>query len=147
VRLQWILGPVEAENPGPAGNTEIVRRSIAAYNRRDLEALRELNHPDVELDWSASRGLRARAYEGIENVLRFYGDFFDTFEEIHIEPERLIPWGDLVVVPNTARLRGRDGIETVARSALVFEVQGGQIAGIRLYQTADEALQAAGLAE
>ena len=135
------------ENPGPGRNAEIVRRSIAAYNRRDLEALRELNHPELELDWSASRGLRARRFEGVENVLRFYKDFFDTFDEIRLDPERLIPSGDLVVVPNTARMRGRDGVETVARSALVFEVKGGRIAAIRLFQTADEALEAAGLSE
>jgi ketosteroid isomerase-like protein len=38
-------------------NVEVVQRSIAAYNRRDCEAMRELGHPDQELDWSASLGL------------------------------------------------------------------------------------------
>jgi ketosteroid isomerase-like protein len=126
-------------------NVELVRRSIAAYNRRDFEALRTLNSPDVEVDWSASRGLQAGVYQGIEAVFRFYRNFLELFEEVNIEPERFIESADSVVVPNSAQIRGRDGIETVARSALVFELRGGQITRICLYQETREALEAAGL--
>ena len=126
-------------------NVEVVRGSIAAYNRRDFEAMRAVTHPDVELDWSASRGLGARVYQGQGQVFRFYRDFLGTFQEVVIEPERFIESGDSVVVPNSAQLRGRDGIETVARSAFVFEVRGGLIARIRLYQETREALEAVGL--
>jgi hypothetical protein len=43
--------------------------------------------------------------------------------------------------------QGRDGIETAARSTLVFDVRGSRIAHIRLFQTQDEALNSAGLRE
>ena len=128
-------------------NVELVRRAIAAYNQRDFEAMRALNHPDVELDWSASRGLEAGVYRGWEEVMRFYKNFLGTFEEVVIEPGRFIESGDSVVVPNTAQVRGRDGIETLARSAFVFEVRGGRLARIRLYQETREALEAAALRE
>jgi ketosteroid isomerase-like protein len=128
-------------------NVEIVQRSIAAYNRRDFEALRELSRPELEVDWSASRGLEAGVYRGLEEVLRFYQDFLDTFEQVDVEPNRFIKSADSVVVPNTAYVRGRDGIETVARSALIFEVRGGLVARICLYQEMREALEAAGLSE
>src|SRR5947208_12409342 len=108
-------------------NVEVVRRSIDAYNRRDLEAVRRLNSPDIEVDWSASRGLAANVYRGRDEVMRFYQDFLEVFD-VNIEPEGFIASGDLVVVPNTSRNRGRDGIETSARSALLFEVRGGRIA-------------------
>ena len=52
-------------------NVEIVQRHTAAYNRRDVEALRELSHRGMEVDWSASRGLEAGVYRGLEEVLRF----------------------------------------------------------------------------
>ena len=126
---------------------EVVRRAIAAYNRRDFEAMGALNHPDVEVDWSASRGLQAGVYQGWEAVMRFYQNFLETFQEVAIEPDRLIESGDSVVVPNSARVRGRDGIETVARSALVFEVRGGRLARICLYQETHQALEAVGLSE
>jgi ketosteroid isomerase-like protein len=126
-------------------NVDVVRRAIAAYNQRDFEAIRALNHADVQLDWSASRGLDAGVYRGVDDVVRFYRNFLEMFEEVRIEPDRFIDSGDLVVVPNFAQVRGRDGIETFARSALVFEVRGSLVARIVLYQETQDALEAAGL--
>ena len=132
---------------GSQEKVEIVRRSIAAYNRRDYEGLRRLNHPEVQLDWSASRGLEAGVYQGLEVVMGYYRNFLETFERVVIEPDRFIESSDSVVVPNTAHLRGRDGIKTVARSALLFEVRRGLITRIRLYQETHEAFEAVGLGE
>ncbi len=128
-------------------NVEVARRAIAAYNRRDFEAMKGLNHPDVELDWSASHGLGAGVYQGHEAVFGFYRDFLGTFESVTIEPERFIESEDSIVVPNTTQTRGRDGMETVARSAFVFELRSGLIARIRLFQETSDALKAAGLSE
>ena len=128
-------------------NVEIVKRSIAAYNRRDVEAMRELGHPDIELDWSRSLGLEARVYRGREQVLRFYENYLETFKEVDLQPERFIESGDWVVVPNTSLMRGRDGIQTVARATFAYEVHGGLITRQCLYQETQEALEAAGLSE
>ena len=128
-------------------NVELVRSAIAAYNQRDFEAMRALNQPDVQVDWSASRGLEAGVYQGWEEVMRLYQSFFEMFEEVTLEPERFIESGDSVVVPNSARVRGRDGIQTVARSTFVFEVRGGRVARVCLYQETHEALEAVGLSE
>ncbi len=128
-------------------NVEIVKRVIAAYNRRDYETMRELGHPDVELDWSRSLGLEARVYQGREQTLSFYEHYLDTFEEVDVQPDRFIESGNWVVVPNTTYMRGRDGIETVARSAFTFEVHGGLITRHCLYQETQEALEAVGLTE
>jgi ketosteroid isomerase-like protein len=126
---------------------DVVRRAIDAYNRRDFEAIRALNHPDVEVDWSASRGLVAGIYRGADEVIAFMRDFLETFEYVRMDADRYVESGELVVVPNTTHIRGRDGIETVARSALFFELRDGRVARIRLYQETTEALEAAGLAE
>jgi ketosteroid isomerase-like protein len=128
-------------------NVGIVRAALDAYTRRDFVGMRALNHSDMELDWSASRGLLAGVYRGLDEVFGLYRDYFATFEEVVVEPERFIESGDSVIVPNTAQVRGRDGIETVARSALVFEVRDGLIGRICLYQEAREALEAFGLSE
>jgi ketosteroid isomerase-like protein len=128
-------------------NIDVVRRSIEAYNKRDFEALELINDPDVELDWSASHGFQAGVYRGWEEVMGFYRNFLGTFEKVEVEPEHFVEAGDLVVVPNSAQVQGRDGIETTAHSALVFEVRGGRIARICLYQETGEALEAAGVEE
>ena len=45
-------------------NAEIARQSLDAYSWRDIEALRALNHPDMELDWSASPGFAVPRVRG-----------------------------------------------------------------------------------
>jgi ketosteroid isomerase-like protein len=106
-----------------------------------------LIHPEVEVDWSASRGLEPRTYRGKDEVTGFSQDLFDSFERINLKPDRFIDAGGSIVVPHSAEMRGRHGIDTVARSALVFEVRGGRVARICLYQETAEALEAVGLRE
>ena len=125
---------------------ELIRRAFDAFNRRDLEAIRALHHRDVRVDWSASRGLEAGVYTGLSEVLGFFRTFFDTFDAIHVEADEFIESGELIVVPNCAHLRGRDGIETIARSTFVFEVRAGRVASLCLYQERADALRALDLA-
>jgi ketosteroid isomerase-like protein len=128
-------------------NVDVAQRCIDAYNGRDLEALRALNDPDLEVDWSASRGVEAGVYRGIDAALRFYQGYFDAFEEIIIEPDRFMDAGESVVIPNVSRSRGREGIEVLARSAIVITVRGRKVTRLCLYQETEEALKAVGLAE
>jgi ketosteroid isomerase-like protein len=128
-------------------NVELVRRVFDAFNRRERDTLRALHHPDIEVDWSASPGPESRIYRGGEQVRDFYEDFLDMFERVHLLPERFIDAGDSVVVPNSAELSGRDGIQTVARSTWVFEVRGGRIVRVRFYRQTADALEAVGLRE
>jgi ketosteroid isomerase-like protein len=121
---------------------EVIRRAIDAFNRRDLEAIRALHHNDVRMDWSASRGLEAGVYTGLSEVIRFFSTFFDMFDAIRVEAEEFIESGELIVVPNCAHMRGRDGIETIARSTFLFEVRDGRVASLCLYQETSDALRA-----
>jgi ketosteroid isomerase-like protein len=128
-------------------NIEIVTRSLDAYSRRDVELLRALTDPDVELDWSASHGFQAGVYKGFDTALGFYTEYFEVFDEIAIDIDGVTAVDDSVVVSNVARQRGRDGIEVTARSAFVFTVRDARIFRICLYQELDEALRAVGLEE
>jgi ketosteroid isomerase-like protein len=128
-------------------NVKLVRKTLDAYARRDVDALRKLADPDVELDWSASRAWLAGVYRGFNETLRFYEDYFEAFDEIVIEPDRFIDLGDSVVVPNVAHQLGRHGNEVSARSTLVFTVRNGKLRRICLYQETEQALEAVRLAE
>lgn len=128
-------------------NLEIVRQALDAYARRDIATLRALNDPEMELDWSASRGWLAGVYRGFDDALRFYEGYFEAFEEIVFELDRILAAGESVVVPNVARQRGRDGIEVSARSVLVFTLRERKIVRICLYQAESQALKDVGLAE
>jgi ketosteroid isomerase-like protein len=51
----------------------------------------------------------------------------------------------VVVVENVTYLRGRDGIEVQARSAWLTTIRDGETTSLTMYQTKQEALEAAGL--
>jgi ketosteroid isomerase-like protein len=128
-------------------NLEIVRRAIEALNRRDLTTLVALNRPDGELDWSRARGPLKGVYRGRSGLETFLDEFWSTFENVELETHGFTQAGSDVVVPNTAHLRGRDGIEVTARSTFVYTVEGGQISCLRMFQERAEALEAVGLSE
>ena len=69
------------------------------------------------------------------------------FEVHEFEAHDFIEIGEHVVVPVTTRIRGRDGIEVTADTASLYTVRGDRVARIAMYQTLEEALQAAELSE
>jgi len=126
---------------------ETVRRHFEAWNRRDLTAWLALFPSDAEIDWSRSRGPLKGVYRGHGRLKTFWAEFWSTFEDVQVEIHDLTEVGSEVVVPNTAHMRGREGIEVIARSSFVLTVQNGQITRFRLFQERAEALEAAGLRE
>ncbi len=115
-----------------ARERRLVRRHVDAYNRRDLAAMRTLNHPEIEVDWSASPGPHAGVYRGIDAVIGFYREWYSMFEHIEVELGELRAYGGIVLAPNVAAMRGRDGIEVIARSVLEFTVRNGEVVRVRL---------------
>jgi ketosteroid isomerase-like protein len=128
-------------------NVEIVRQAIECFNRGDLDAAARYSDPEVEVDWSRSRGLEAGIYCGRQAARDFWNTFLDMFHQITVIPDEFIEVRDHVVVPNSTLLCGRDGIEVVARSATVVTVRHGRIVEWTLYQEKAEALEAVGLRE
>jgi ketosteroid isomerase-like protein len=124
---------------------ELAKRCLDAYSRRDIDALRALNDPAVEVDWTASRGIEAGVYRGFDAVLRFYTGYFEAFEEIVFEQVGFIDAGDSVVIPNVARTRGREGIEVVTRGTFVITFHNQRVIRVCLHEDTDEALEAVGL--
>jgi ketosteroid isomerase-like protein len=126
-------------------NVEIVRAHIKAWNRRDLTTWLATFASHGEIDWLRSRGPLKGVYRGPGELETFWNEFFSTLEETQLEAHDFTEAGSEVVVPNTAHLRGREGIRVIARSALVFTVEKGRVARIRMFQERAEALEAAGL--
>jgi ketosteroid isomerase-like protein len=128
-------------------NVEVVRRHSEAWNRRDLMTLFSLWRSDAEIDWSRSRGPLKGVYRGHRELETFWSEFWSTFEVVELELSDFRQTGPYVVASNTAHMRGRDGVEVIARSTSVFTVENGQIARSRMFQERAEALEAAGLRE
>ena len=131
------------------GNVEIVRQVTDAYNRRDLDGIVENWAPDAVVDWSSSRGPDAGVYRGRDEIRAFVQRFLEAWDEVRIElvddPAEIE--NDLLIAENVTFMRGRDGIEVEARSAWLITFRDGQQASLTLYQSKEEALEAAGLEE
>jgi ketosteroid isomerase-like protein len=130
-------------------NVEVVRRSTDAYNRRDVDGMLENWAPDAVLDWSNARSFDAGVYRGHGEIRAFTEGFFASWDEVRIElvygPEEIED--DLLIAENVTYMRGRDGIEVRARSAWLIKMRNGEQTSLKLYQTKQDALEAAGLRE
>ena len=130
-------------------NVEIVRQGFAAYNRGDLDGALESWATDAVVDWSNSRGLEAGVFRGHDEIRASMERFIGTFENARMEllGDPIEVDDGLVIAENIAYLQGRDGIEVQARSAFLIKIRDGQQTSLTLYQTKQEALEAAGLQE
>ena len=129
-------------------NVELVRRAVDAYNRRDLDGILESWAQDAMLDWSNARSFDAGVYRGHGEIRAFTQRFLEAFDEVRLEIDDLHEVEDgLLIMENVTYLRGRDGIEVQARSAWLITIRDGEQTSLTLYQTKQEALEAAGLRE
>ena len=100
--------------------------------------------PDLEFDWSRS----ISPQKGVYNRDQF-PDFTlaGEFESVRTEPEELIDAGGHVITPLIGYFQGRDGIELTARFTYLWTFRDGVCVRVTIFQTRDEALEAAGLRE
>ncbi len=130
-------------------NVEIVRGSTDAYNRRDLDGMLETWAKDAVVDWSNARSFDAGVYRGHGEIRAFIERFYAAWDEVRAEivygPVELAD--DLLIAENVTYMRGRDGIEVQARSAWLITFREGKQTSLTLYQTKQDALEAAGLSE
>jgi uncharacterized protein len=129
-------------------NVEIVRRLFDARNQGDVEAMLACLTPEIEFDYSASRGPWAGMFRGHQAVRRGWETLAETFDHVRWEADEFIDAGDTVVVPARFFYRGRaSGVEGVARGAQVYWLEDGKIARFLQCQDRAQALEAAGLRE
>ena len=127
-------------------NVEIVRSAIERFNRTGNWDLNDVA-ADYELDLSRSLGPQRGVFFGRDQADRSLRSFTSDWESMRIEPHEFIEAGDDVVVPWTAHMLGRDGIEVQARTTWTWTLRGGKIVRVCMYQDKQEALEAAGLEE
>ena len=127
-------------------NVEIVKAVFDAVNRDYWDAFYKDMAPGFELDMSRAAG-PVSGVLSLDQVRRAQEDFAGYWESLRIEPHEFIEAGDLVVVPNTGHLRGRDGIEVSATVAWVWTIRNGAIERVSMYQEPQDALEAVGLSE
>src|SRR2546423_1763204 len=97
----------------------LVARYIEAWNGDDVEARLAFTDPEVTIDWLESNAPWARIHTGHDGARKLFDEIRDSFDVVLTEPHEYVVVGRQVAVRNTAYLRGREGIEVVARSTIV----------------------------
>jgi ketosteroid isomerase-like protein len=128
-------------------NVEVVRRAVAAVDRRDVEAYLACCTDDVQLSTPLTDV--AGVYEGPDGIRRFFGDVGDTGPDFQLTIERVEALGpDRVLTFMLVTATGRaSGIPQDARTGNVYDLTGGKIERIQIFVDRAEALEAAGLSE
>jgi ketosteroid isomerase-like protein len=128
-------------------NADIVLRVFDAINRRDVEAAVAETTEDVVVDFSRSHSPYRGVYEGQAAVRRFWTGWIETWDCLVWTPEDLseVP-PDRVVLVNHLTGTGRGGIEVDARGGHVWELAGGKVSRMALFQTLEDAHRFAGAA-
>ena len=131
-------------------NVRAFERGIDAINRRDIEALIEELHPDVE--WHDVFGLmlggEARMYRGHDGVRELFRDLYDAFAETNSEYSDIRDSGDRIVAIGLLRVRGNEsGAVTESELGTICRFENGKVTFVRTFLDSGETLEAAGLPE
>ena len=131
-------------------NVESVREAVVAYNRGDLDAFLDEYWTD-DIDYRAVEGAPDDhgPIHGKAEMRAYMQDWFDTFDDLKVEPLEVIDAGEEQAVA-VVRFGGRaklSGVEVDLTFAVLYTVRDGKVARGREYWTKEQALEAAGLSE
>ena len=126
-------------------NVDIARRVFEAFGERDLAAVLELMHDEIEfLPATATLTTGGEPYRGHEGIARYMDDVGRVWKELRVYPSDFRDLGDCVVA--LGRIHARGGGMIIDRpTGWVWRMRAGKIVWGRVYSTQEEALQAVGL--
>jgi ketosteroid isomerase-like protein len=129
-------------------NVELVRKSIDAFNRGDLDAWMGFLSPDVVWESQDVRGITP-VYRGRAGAREWLEQFRELFEEIRLEIEQITALGDDRVLSGYTEIgRGRGSGEPMEQTVWsILWVAEGLITRRQGFPTREKALEAAGLSE
>jgi ketosteroid isomerase-like protein len=130
------------------GNLDTARVGYAAWNRRDADEMVSHVTEDVVVEPSGMFPGTEAMYRGREEFAHYLDVMMEPWEKFTIEPQRLIEVdGERLVGLVRFRGRGRHGIEVERDFGHVLTFRDGLLTHLRSYESWDDALAAAGVAE
>ena len=132
-------------------NVEIARRCVELVRPFDAELLgsrvgADLLDPGLEVHDHDSPDLMVLT--GHDGFLRWIDDWDEAWAEWSIEPDEFIDAGGQIVVLHRLSARGRgSGVRLIRRDGMVWTMRNGKAVRLDHFNSASEALEAAGLSE
>jgi ketosteroid isomerase-like protein len=129
-------------------NVEIVKEFMQRFDKGDRDEWREYFDPDVVWDTSASNMPSAGVFHGHEGVERFFRDWLGTWRDYEMTTREYLDAGDSVVIVFRQRGTGREsGVQIERDSFAVYDLRESKVVRHRMYESREDALEAAGLEE
>ena len=131
-------------------NVEILQRAIDAFNRRDMRALAEASHEDLEfVSVLTAVDAGGASYHGSGAWTSYFAAMNETWEEWQVEDVQVFDAGEDRVAC-VYRLIGKgkhSGAPVEHEIGLVCRIREGKVWRLRSYLDPSEALEAVGLRE
>ena len=122
-----------------AGNAEILRRGVEAFNARDIDRLVEFFDPETEMH-SAFAQVDGGVYRGHDGLRAWHRDLEETWDEIRLDPEELVERDDEVLAYYAMHGRGsQSGVDVAMRVAHHVRLRDGLIVYLKTYDDLDAA--------
>jgi ketosteroid isomerase-like protein len=127
-------------------NLALVKKVVAAFNRRDVPALAEMVTDDFEwVTWTST--VQHTAYHGADGLASYFRDS-DVWEVLNLEVREYRDLGDELLVVGEFHARGGgSGVEIHAPYYSAFFIRGDKLARVHSFRTEAGALAALGLHE
>src|SRR5262245_14808921 len=127
-------------------NLEIVKTFSRHFEEGDRDEWRQYFDPDVVWDTSATTMPMAGVLEGHAGVEQFFRDWLGTWRDYRLAHSEYLDAGDSVVVVFRQHGIGRgSGVEIEKDFFGVYDLSGSKVVRFRLFESRQEALEAAGL--
>jgi uncharacterized protein len=126
----------------PDETVDPIRRGYEHFNRTGEVDLSQFD-PEAEFD-ATGRVFDPAVYRGHEEIGRYFAQLSEVWERQTLDPLEFVEVHDMVVVPVRITTVGKgSGVETTAEAAHVWTLRGGKVIRLQIFQSREEALEAA----
>jgi ketosteroid isomerase-like protein len=126
-------------------DVEIVRRVLAAWNRRDPDAARIHLAPEIEWEPASPSAVERSVYRGHDEVAHAAAALWETWEVFRFDETEIRVLGDSLVWLGHVHLKGSASqVELDQVFGITFSLRGGKVVRGRAFPSWEGALEAAG---
>lgn len=128
-------------NSDPLNHTEVVKLFYTALNRNEISDVLSLMDPQIiRVEFEGTP--RGGAYRGLDEMREHFSKGRGTWAEGSCEPEKIVPFGNKVVVNVHVRVRLKDKSDWIeGRVADAFAFRNGKITEFRSFEKNEDALK------
>jgi ketosteroid isomerase-like protein len=124
-------------------NVEIVRQLVEDFNRRDLAAMTQRFHPEIEWMPGGPAAVERPVYRGRDEVSRAFAASWETWERFDLEESEVRDLRDSILWLGRAEMRGgASHVEFNQEFAVHLLLRDGNIVRIQGFPTWQQAFEA-----